>query len=202
VIESSESLAPYSLKSEIDGVVIAKHITRGEPVSRETQAFIVADLSDVWIDISVYQKHLRLLRIGQPVVISAGHDLGQAQGELSYVSPVVDEETRTATARVVLPNPVGLWLPGMFVTARVEIGRDEAAVVVPTTALETIDDRTVIFVANGDGFESRPVALGHSNGNRVEVTSGLDPGEQYVSRGGFTLKAELARDELAGGHGH
>jgi membrane fusion protein, heavy metal efflux system len=202
VIESSESLAPYTLKSDIGGVIIARHVTRGEPVSRETQAFVVANLSDVWVDISVYQNHLRLLRLGQPVLVSAGHDLEKARGEISYISPVVDEETRTATARVVLPNPEGLWRPGMFVTARVEVRRDQVSVVVPATAIELIDDRAVIFVSNGEGFEPRRVELGRSGGNHFEVLSGLVQGERYVSRGGFTLKAELARDELAGGHGH
>ena len=202
VIESSQSLAPYSLRSKIGGVVIAKHVTRGEPVSRETQAFVVADLRDVWIDISVYQKDLRLLSLGQTVTISAGHDFEEAMGELSYISPVVDEETRTATARVVLPNLQGLWRPGMFVTARVEVERAPASVVVPTTAIEMIDGRAVIFVSNGEGFEPRQVVLGRSGGDQVEVLSGLAPGESYVSRGGFTLKAELARDELSGGHGH
>lgn len=202
VIESSASLAPYSLKSGIDGVIIAKHITRGEPVSRETQAFLVADLRDVWIDISVYQKDLRLLRIGQPVLVSAGHGLHEAEGVLSYISPVVDEDTRTATARVVLPNPEGRWRPGMFVTARVEVARDQVEIAVPMTAIETIDDRQVIFVAEGEGFEPRGVRLGRAGGSHVEVLSGLSPGETYVKRGGFTLKAELAREELSGGHSH
>jgi len=201
VIESSESLAPYSLKSEIGGVIIAKHITRGEPVTRESLVFVVADLSSVWVDISVYQKDLRLLRLGQSVLVSAGHDLEEALGEISYISPVVDEDTRTATARVVLPNPNGVWRPGMFVTARVEVARDKVAVVVPTTAVEIIDDRRVIFVASADGFEPRRVELGRSSGSQVEVVSGLAPGERFVSSGGFTLKAELARDELSGGRG-
>ena len=66
VIESSESLAPYSLKTQIDGVIVERHITRGEPVSQSRgRVFTVADLSDVWVDISVYQKHLRDVKLGQ-----------------------------------------------------------------------------------------------------------------------------------------
>lgn len=202
VIESSESLAPYPLRSGIRGVIIAKHITRGEPVSRETQAFVVADLSQVWIDISVYQKDLRLVQIGQAVRVSAGHGLSEAEGELSYISPVLDEETRTATARVVLPNPDGTWRPGMFVTARVEVERTEAAIAVPETAIEVLKDREVVFVSRQDGFEPQAVRRGRSGGGQVEILAGLEAGEEYVARGGFTLKAELARDELSGDHGH
>ena len=202
VVESSESLAPYSLKTLIDGVVIAKHVTRGEPVSQGTECFVVADLSTVWVDLGVSQKHLPRLRVGQPVVVSAGHGLPEAQGVLSYVAPVVDEETRTAIARVVLPNPEGVWRPGLFVTARVEIERAEVPVAVPETALQMVEGETAIFVETGEGFVARPVVLGRRGDGLVEIRSGLAPNERYVARGGFTLKAELARGELGGGHGH
>jgi cobalt-zinc-cadmium efflux system membrane fusion protein len=201
VIES-EALAPYPLKTLIDGLVIEKHITRGEPVSREQAAFVVADLSDVWIDISVYQKDLPLLRLGQSVVVSAGHGLAEAEGRISYIAPIVDEETRTATARVVLPNPDGIWRPGLFVTARVEVERREVPVAVPKTALEVLDGRTTVFVENEDGFEARAVNLGLGGDRHVEIQAGLAAGERYVARGAFTLKAELERGELAGGHEH
>ncbi|MGH7822847.1 MAG: efflux RND transporter periplasmic adaptor subunit [Candidatus Binatia bacterium] len=198
----SEALAAYPLKTLIDGLVIAKHITRGEPVSREQAAFVVADLRDVWVDISVYQKDLPLLRLGQPVVISAGHGLEEAEGTISYIAPVVDEETRTATARVVLPNPEGVWRPGLFVTARVEVERREMPVAVPKTALEVLEGRSVVFVENEAGFEPRAVNVGLAGDRHVEIRAGLAAGERYVARGAFTLKAELQRGELAGGHEH
>jgi len=201
VIES-EALAPFDLKTQIDGVVIAKHITRGEPVSREQAAFVVADLRDVWIDISVYQKDLASVRVGQPVVISAGHELEEAPGQISYLAPVVNEATRTATARVLLPNSEGVWRPGLFVTARVEVGREKVPLAVPKSALEVMGGRTVVFAQEADGFEPRPVQLGRRGDQHVEVVSGLSPGERYVARGGFTLKAELQRGEFAGGHAH
>jgi cobalt-zinc-cadmium efflux system membrane fusion protein len=201
VIES-ESLAPYPLKTLLDGVVIAKHITLGEPVSAETEAFVVADLRDVWIDISVYQKDLPLLRTGQAVVVSAGHGLHEAEGRISYIAPVVDEETRTATARVVLPNPERLWRPGLFVTARVQAGQLEVPVAVPTSALQRMGDETVVFVQAGEDFVPRDVEVGRRGESVVEILSGLAPGERYAAQGGFTLVAELSREELSGGHGH
>jgi len=201
-IIESESLAPYSLKTLIGGVVIAKHITRGEPVSPDTEAFVVADLTEVWIDISVYQKDLPLIRMGQPVVVSAGHDLHESEGEISYIAPVVDEETRTATARVVLPNPDGLWRPGLFVTVRVQVDRSEVPVAVPRTALQRIGGESIVFVEQEDGFVPRRIEIGRQGEGVVEVASGLAPDERYVSAGGFALKAELLRGDLSGGHGH
>jgi len=202
-IESSESLAPYPLKAQIDGTVIERHITRGEPVSQARgRVFTVADLSEVWVDISVYQKHLTSVQLGQTVHISAGHGLAEAEGTISYVSPIVDEETRTATARVVLANPKGLWRPGLFVTAVVELERVEVPVAVPRTALEEVEGSTVVFVRGQDGFAPRPVTFGLRGRDLVEVTAGLKPGDSYVTKGGFTLKSELAREELADGDDH
>lgn len=203
IIESSESLAPYALKTEIAGIVLERHITRGEPVSQERgRVFTVADLSDVWVDISVYQKHLSDVKLGQAVAVSAGHGIKRATGAISYVSPVVDEATRTATARIVLPNPDGLWRPGLFVTALVELERAEVQVAVPRTALEQFEGATVVFVRDKHGFEPRSVTLGRQSRSLVEITDGLMPGDSYVIQGGFTLKSELAREELSGGHSH
>jgi cobalt-zinc-cadmium efflux system membrane fusion protein len=201
-IIESESLAPYPLKTLIGGVVITKHITRGEPVSQDAEVFVVADLTEVWIHISVYQKDLPLIRIGQPVVVSAGHGLHEAEGKISYIAPVVDEETRTAAARVVLPNPDGLWRPGLFVTVQIQVDRTEAPVAVPRTALQRIDGETVVFVAQEEGFIPRRIEIGRQGEGIVELESGLAPGERYVSAGGFALKAELSREESSAGHGH
>jgi len=203
IIESSESLAPYSLKTQIGGIVIERHITRGEPVSQERgHSFTVADLSTVWVNISVYQNHLSMVKLGQSVIISAGHGLASTTGKISYVSPIVDEETRTATARIVLPNPDGRWRPGLFVTALVELDRVQVPIAIPHTALEQVEGSTVVFVRGEDGFTPRPVTLGLRGSDLIEVTKGLTPGERYVKLGGFTLKSELAREELSGGQSH
>jgi cobalt-zinc-cadmium efflux system membrane fusion protein len=156
----------------------------------------------VWVDISVYQKDMPSVHVGQPVIVSAGHELEKAEGRISYISPVVDEGTRTATARVVLPNRDGSWRPGLFVTARIQVDRTEVSLAVPRTALVVLEDRTVIFARHDNGFEPRPVKLGLKGDLNVEIREGLAPGDRYVSRGGFTLKSELLRGQFAGGHGH
>jgi len=202
LIESSESLASYALKSLIDGTVIAKHITRGEAVSTDSEAFVVADLSSVWVDLSVYQKDLDRLRVGQPVAIATGHAAPGVEGTISYVSPVVDEQTRTATARVVLPNPEGSWRPGLFVTGTVTVDRADVPVSIPRNAVQTLGDETVVFVLDSDGLEPRPVRPGRSDGQRVEILDGLSPEDRFVSRGGFTLKSELEKAGFEAGHGH
>lgn len=199
VIESSESLASYQLTTAIDGTVIEKHLTRGEAIDREKGAFVVADLRNVWVDLAVYQKDLAKVLRGQMVRISAGKEIPPAEGPISYVTPTVDPPTRTATARVVLPNDDGRWRPGMFVTARV-LAPVEAQLVVPLTAIQNYEGNSVVFVETPEGFEPRPVILGTRGETQVAVLTGLEPGQTYAATNSFLLKAELGKGEAEHDH--
>ncbi|UCG51636.1 MAG: efflux RND transporter periplasmic adaptor subunit [Candidatus Latescibacterota bacterium] len=201
-IESDESLAPFQVKTLISGTVISKHITLGEAVSRERDTYVIADLRTVWVDVTLYQRDLERVRIGQTATIYVGHRRTKDNGVISYITPVVDETTRTATARVVLANEHERWRPGMFVTAEIEIERFDADVAIPKTALQTLDDHTVVFVEADGAFEAREITVGRAGRELVEVLAGLRPGERYVSSGGFTLKAELGKEAFGEGHGH
>ncbi len=202
IIESNESLAPFEVTTLISGTIIDKHIALGEAVSRERVIFVIADLSSVWIDLTVYQHDLETIDTGQPATVYVGHNAAQERGVISYLTPIVDEQTRTATARVVVPNPKLFWRPGMFVTARVLIESSRVPVAVPRTAIHEIEGRKVVFVEKDGGFVLRPVTLGRSSRSKVEIRSGLSPGDRYVDRGGFTLKAELGKESLGDDHGH
>lgn len=199
VIESNQSLAPYELRTLTPGVIIARHITRGEAVDRDRDAFVIADLSTVWIDLSVYQRDMGRVAVGQRVHVRGGRDMPEAEGTIAYLTPTVDQPTRTLTARVVLPNPDGRWRPGLFVTARV-LDPTPAAVVVPRTAIQRLDGRTVVFVAREDGWQPREVGLGRTGTRVAEIVDGLRPGERYVATGSFVMKAELGKGEA--GHEH
>jgi cobalt-zinc-cadmium efflux system membrane fusion protein len=115
---------------------------------------------------------------------------------------MVGEQTRTALARVILPNPEGLWRPGLFVTASVDVEKRDVSLLVPKTALQTVEDQPAVFVQTPEGFVPQTVTLGHTNDAYIEVTSGLAPGQRYVTRGAFTLKAQLAKDSFGDGHNH
>jgi len=202
VIESNESLAPYEVKSLIAGTVTDKHLTLGEVITDNSHAFTITDLSSVWANLSIYQKDLAYVKPRQKVVISAGADMPEATGTISYISPFLEEATRTATARVVLSNPDGRLRPGLFITGYVDVDSAEATVVIPRTALQSVDDHTVVFVQTGRGFVPQPVTLGKGSKTHVEILAGLQPGQTYVRKGGFTLKAQLARGSFASGHAH
>lgn len=198
VIES-ETLATYSLKAGFDGVVIDKHVTPGEAVTREHQLFIIADLSTVWVEIDVYLDALPLVRTGQAVRLETVHGGSAADGTVSYLSPVVDQATRTATARVVLPNADGQWRPGLFVTAF--LARPvQAAVVAPRRALHNVDGQTVVFAVDDDHFVVRPVVVGAVGRFGAAIERGLVAGERFADEGSFLVKAELLKGEAAHDH--
>ncbi len=187
-----------------DGTVIEKHITLGETIAADESVFTIADLSTVWIDLSVYQKDLGKIRGGQRVTITAApHEEHATTAVIDFVQPLVGEATRTALARIIMPNPDGRWTPGIFVTGSVVREEVEVAMRVPTSAVIPVgDDESVIFVQTPAGFEPRPVHTGRRNHGFVEILSGLEPGERYVAKGAFSLKAELGKDAFGDGHGH
>lgn len=196
------TFSTYELVAPIAGTIINRHISLGEVVTPDSAVFALADLNTVWVQLTVYQKDLARVRAGQPVVITFGRGIPEAPGTIDYVSPIVEETTRTATARVVLENLERVWRPGLFVHARVRVGEARVALCVPATALQTVGGETVVFVETAEGFRPKPVTVGRTNRTHVEITSGLVSGERYVATGAFNLKAELMKASLSGGHSH
>ena len=154
------------------------------------------------MNLNIYQKDLIKVRKGQTVGIEIGHDIPSTEGKIAWVGPQVDERTRTAKARIELPNPDGSLRPGLFVTAKVAVGGSSAGIVVPKSALQTFEGKTVVFVRTADGFEPKPVELGRQDGIKVEILSGLVAGQTYAAEGSFTLKAQLSKGAFGDGHNH
>jgi cobalt-zinc-cadmium efflux system membrane fusion protein len=203
-LDSQTKLAWYPLKAPFTGTVVQKHITLGEKLGDDAQAFTIADLSQVWVQFHVYQKDLQTVRRGQRVRIHAGMGIPDDVGTVDYVAPLVEESSRTALARVVLKNPAGQWRPGLFVTVHVDTGAAEAPIVVPRTAVQMLGEKYVVFVEEGGAFEPLPVSLGRASDGLVEITDGLKKGQRYVSKGAFELKAKLVTSAMGShaGHGH
>jgi cobalt-zinc-cadmium efflux system membrane fusion protein len=200
VIESNESLHPYEIRARSAGTVIAKSVAPGEFAGAERELFAIADLGTVWVDLDAYRRDFARLRVGQRVRIEAGDGSAPAEAALSYLAPVGSVHTQTLLARAVLPNPDGSWRPGLFVTGEVEVAASEVPVAVGTAALQRLRDRDVVFIAEGDVLEAQPVVVGRHDAERVEIVSGLAPGQAYVAAGSFIVKAEAGKS--GAGHDH
>ena len=187
------SLASIALRSPIAGTVIGKNVSAGQAVSATDTVFAVADLSTIWIDISVPASHVGAVRSGQSVTVHAPATNVRANGTVSYVGALVGGENRTARARVVLPNPRGEWQPGMFVNVALTTSRQQVPLAVRVEALQTFRDWNVVFVNVGDQYEVRPLELGRRDEQWVEVLEGLEPGQRYASKNSFILKADALK---------
>lgn len=194
-------LTEYKITAPLAGTVVERHLSLGEAVGTERAVFIVADVSTVWVDVTIYPSDLSSVKPGQRILI----DLDEGEpisGTIEFVTPEVKEETRTGVARLVVDNASGRLRPGMFVTAQVQISQEQAPVRVPKEAVQRQDNANVVYVKHNGSFEPRPVKLGRENHEFVEIVAGLRPGETYVSKGGFTIKSLMQKSQMGEGHAH
>jgi len=214
-LQPPSRLTQYQMFASIDGVVVEKHIVLGEILSpevsefaivegtilsNESSAYVIADLSSVWVNFDVYPKDLLYLKKNKVVTISSNDGIAKTQGKMAYISPMIDKGTRTALIRCILPNPKQQWRAGLFVTGKVLIESIRAKVVVPKTAVQS--DNT-LFIITEDSYKLQAVKLGRSDESHVEILAGLEKGQAYVSKGAFILRAEMQKSIFAkSGHSH
>lgn len=197
---TDDDLTRYEIRAPIDGIVIEKDLARGEAVAADAKLFVVTDLSTVWAEMTVYAKDLNTVKVGQRATVKAAAFESESTGTVSYVGALVGAETRTATARIVLPNPQGMWRPGLPVNIELVADEVEVPVAVSAEAIQAVRDWTVVFGRYGDVFEARPVALGRGDGRLVEVLGGLNAGERYAAKNSFLIKAELGKSGASHDH--
>jgi len=196
----------YALTAPFAGVVVDRDASLGEMASPADALFTVANLDRLWIELNIYERDLARTRQGQAVEVStAAYPDRTFPGRIVYVGDILDPKTRTVRARVEVPNPSGTLKPGMFATARIQVGGGgPPVVVVPQAAIQELEGRKVVFVA-GDKpgeFRARPVEVGEqASGGRIVIRAGLSASDQIVTAGAFTLRSELAKGEI-GEHGH
>ncbi|SDE64803.1 membrane fusion protein, cobalt-zinc-cadmium efflux system [Massilia sp. PDC64] len=193
VTPGNGALNRYELRAPFDGVIVEKHISLGEAVKEDANVFLLSDLSRVWVDVVVTPKDLGVVRVGETATVKAAAADLSATGKVSYVGALVGEQTRSATARVELVNPSLAWRPGLFVNVSLVQGSKRAAVAVRSDALQTIEEKPVVFVKVPAGFKAHPVTVGASDTRHVEILQGLTSGATYASGGSFVLKAELGK---------
>ena len=189
----ADGLTRYEIRAPIDGVVTEKHLAAGEAVKEDASIFTIADLSTVWAEMTIYPKDLAAVKLGQKVTVRVSALNAEAEGRVAYVGSLIGEQTRSAKARVTLPNPERSWRPGLFVTVDLVQDETEVPVAVSVAAIQTLRDGKVVFGRFGEFFEARPVELGRSDGKWIEVVKGFPAGARYAAAGSFVLKADLGK---------
>lgn len=199
--QEAHAMSRLEVRSPIAGRVTNREVTRGELVEADKEIFSVAELSTVWVELPVYAADLPLVRDGQTITIK-GPNEQTAQGRIIFTGPTIDPQTGAARTVASIDNTDGAWRPGDFVSGTISTGGEPADVVVPTSAIQTIEGDTVVFARTEEGFEKRTVEIGRRNGRVAEIVFGLFPGDRIASGNTFLLKAEASRGAAEHSHAH
>lgn len=194
------ALSRFEVRAPFDGMIVEKDITLGETVSADARIFTLSDLSSVWADIIVPANALGTVRVGSKAVVEATSFDSLAEGTVSYVGSLVGQQSRAAKARITLRNPGGIWRPGLFVNVRVLAGEETVPVAVRPSAIQTLEEKPVVFARTGEGFVARQVVTGRRDKQAVEIVEGLEAGTRYALDNSFVIKSELGKGSASHSH--
>ena len=178
--------------ADIGGYVVQKMAYQGMRVTPADTLYDIADLSRLWVMADVYEYTLPSLALGTRGHVEIASIPGRHwNGEVTYVSPTVEERTRTIKVRLEVDNADGTLKPDMFADVFLHVDLGEG-LVVPDSAVINAGDRRLVFLDRGEGrFEPREVKLGIKvNGSGLQVISGLSEGDRVVTSANFLLDSE------------
>ncbi len=186
--KKTDLAATFSLNSPIDGIVVERNATIGASVGTDANLFKIIDLSQVWIDANVFEKDLQRVRPGQEVKLTVpAFPQTTFSGKVIFVDSVVNPETRTVNVRTEVANPDGRLKPDMFANVQIVTDVNRAAISIPQSALLNDEGKTIVFVADSNGYKKRQVQAGIQNNDRVEIVDGLNAGDKVVVKGNYLL---------------
>lgn len=193
LLETGEVKRTLTLYAPASGVITRLGVRSGMEVKPNSNLYTIADLSEVWVLADVYEYELPWLELGQMATLELAYLPGEKmQGELTYIAPFLDPNTRTAEVRLELDNSAGKLKPEMFGNAVIEAAPRPDVLAIPSNAVIRSGERTIAIVALGGGkFEPRDIELGLDSGDgKLEVRSGLEAGEDVVVSSQFLIDSE------------
>ena len=197
------------MRSVFEGTIVAADVARGEVVDAAKSLFTVADPSSMWLILNVRQEDARLVKEGLPVAFQPDDGTPEVRGCVSWLSPVVDERTRTLEVRVAIENADGRLRDNTFGTGRIILREEPNAITVPLKSVQSTSDAHFVFVRDKDYlkegahkvFHVRQVRIGGKNGDHIELLAGVLPGEIVATEGSGAILAQLLRSSFGAGCG-
>jgi membrane fusion protein, copper/silver efflux system len=189
-----------TIRAPFTGIVTHKNVVEGQMIKAGTDVFRIADLSTVWVIGKVFEQDLAYVDVGQEALMTLSYLPGRTfRGRVTYVYPYLEEKTREVPIRMEFHNPGYELKPGMYATVTLSHTVPGEATLVPDVAVIDTGLRKVVFVMRAPGrYEAREVKTGlRSENDRLEVLSGVTPGEQVVISGQFLLDSESRLREAA-----
>lgn len=199
---SAKNPARVVLTSPLAGTVTARSAHIGQWVAPAATLIEVVNLDRLWVVARVYEREMRHVSVEQPVQVEVRAFPGEVfPARIDRVGATLDERTRSARLRIVIPNEDHRLRPGMFATARIQAmhaHEPRRMLAIPWAAIQEIDAHPSVFVRVApNAFELRRVHTGERAGDYVEILNGLSAGDEVVAEGSFLLKGQLLRSTLA-----
>jgi membrane fusion protein, heavy metal efflux system len=190
-LDKAPSSAEIPLLAPIGGEVVERDVAPGQLLQAgATQAFIISDMSSVWVLANVYQSDMAAVHVGDQVAVQTDSYPDKFQGKISFISPALDPTTRTLQARIVVENPGEKLKNNMYVTATVNAGVESNAIAVPdSSVLRDDENQPFVYVATSSNqFGRRSVEIGQSESGKTQILKGLNPGDRVVGDGSLFLQ--------------
>ncbi|KAF1693172.1 efflux transporter periplasmic adaptor subunit [Pseudoxanthomonas jiangsuensis] len=200
VVHSNLSLTTYTITAPISGVVLSRQGSVGGVAAEGQPLFEIGDLSKVWVDLHVFGADAQYLRPGVAVTVSRLYDNVSATTTIERVLPSTSTASQSLVARAALPNEDGFWRPGTAVKAQITMSTSDAGVVIPQSAIQSMDGKDVVFVRDGDTYTARPVKLGDRDSTQVAVLEGVKAGEDIVVTQSYLVKADIEKSGATHAH--
>lgn len=204
---SGHSISSVALRAPISGTITQRNVNPGAGVQAGASLFSIADLSTVWVIANVPESQINALRVGTPAEVrSAALGKAIARGRVTYIDPILNEETRTGRVRLEVDNPNQQLRIGTFVEVGFQGAATAAAgameLVIPAEAIQTVEGKTVVFIpgTKAGQFISREVQVGEQTDGLRKVVSGLSSGDRVVTKGSFVLKTQMLKGEMGEHH--
>lgn len=202
--DSNSADSKIYVRAPISGTVIESKAVAGQSVSGESVLFQVANLTDMIAVVNVPEQMVSQVKVGMSATIQSQASQGNADtktvGNVTYISALLGNETRTAQAHIRFKNTSQQWRQGQLVKASIGTGTSQSHLAVREDALQTHRESPVVYIRVGDQFEIRPLELGQRSNGYAEVLSGLKEGQVYAAGNSYLLKAELGKANASHDH--
>jgi len=198
-MEARKVMKLLHIHAPTKGVVINVGVRDGQFVTPQSELYMIADLSAVWVFVDIFEEELPWVQVGDQAAMRVAAVPGKTfRGELVYIYPYAESRTRTIKARLEFDN-VDLQLkPDMFADVTIQASPRENVVVVPTEAIVRSGLTEQVFIVRAPGkFEPRQVAIGLSGSGLTEIQRGLDAGDEVVVSAQFLIDSESKLREAA-----
>lgn len=195
---SDETADLVPIRAPEAGYIIQKNVTPGKTIDRNTETFVIGDLTHLWVIASINEKDIAEMHAGQrAMVFITGFPNDHFTGKLANLGEEFDPVTRAMRVRIDLNNPGIRLRPEMLASVQIEARGSKPQLTIPLDAVQQVNDQDVVFTKKSDDrFEVRPVRISEPVNGRVVVMDGLKPGDMVVTRGAFVVKSQLLKSSL------